>query len=81
MAVATEDVEEFCLVSLEDDGTTHSAAHPSTFCLFPCQIDFLISLKNSFVLPTFMAPRSSNIDAGRRASSYVISFVDCIAGL
>ena len=68
MDVATEDVEEVCLVSHEGDGTTHSIAHQSTFCLSPCQIDFQISLKNSFVL----APRSSNIDADRRASSCAI---------
>ena len=82
--MATEDVEDVCLVSHEGDGKTHSTAHPSTFCLSPCQIDVPISIKNSFVLATFMAPRSSNIDAGQRTSSCAIiclcrSFVDCIA--
>ena len=75
MDVTTEDVDEVCLVSHEGDGTTHSTAHPSTFCLSPCQIDFPISLKNSFVLATFIASRSSNIDAGRRASSCAIIIV------
>ena len=45
--------------------TTHISAHPSNFCTSPCYIDFQISLKNSFVLATFMTPRSSNIDAGQ----------------
>ena len=65
--MATEDVEEFCIVSHVDDGTTHIIAHPSYFCVTLYQINFQISLKNGFVLATF-------IDAGRRDSSCAIKF-------
>ena len=44
-------------------GTSHITVYPSDFCISPCQIDIRTSLKKSFVLATFMAPRSSNIDA------------------
>ena len=35
-----EDVEEFCLVSHVGEGTTHSIAHSSNFCMSPCHVDF-----------------------------------------
>ena len=73
--MATEDVEEFCLVSHEGDGLVshedHSTAHPSNVCMSQCQVDFQISLKNSFVLATFLAPRSSNIDLVHGLSYFV----------
>ena len=73
--VATED-EIFCIVSHVGDGMNHSTAHLSNYCMSLCQLDFQISLTNSFVLATFRAPRSSNIDVGRRACSCaIISFV------
>ena len=79
--MATTDVGEFCVVSHVGDGTIHSTAHLSNFCMSPCQIDFQISLKNSFVLATFMAHRSSNSDAGRWGSPCAIIFVCVMVSL
>ena len=45
--VATEVVEEFCMVSHVGNDMTHSIAHPSNLCVSPSQVDFQISLKNS----------------------------------
>ena len=80
--MTTEDVEELCMVSHVGDGMTHSTAHPSDFCMSPWQIDFQISLEKFFVLATFMAPRSSNINGLVHVPSDVSChcFVDWIAG-
>ena len=85
MDVAREDVEEFCLVSHEGDGTARSTAHPSSFYLSPCQIDFQISLTNSFVLATFMIHDHRTlmqVDGLVHVPSFCVwhSFVYCIAG-
>ena len=70
-----EDVEEFCIVSHVGDGTNHSTAHLSNYCMHLCQLDFQISLTNSFVLATpSELLDQTNIDVGRRASSCAIIY-------
>ena len=72
MDVATEDAEEFCIVSHVGDGMTHSTAHPSNFCLSPCQQFRLSCFHGSTIIKHGLVYVPSDV--------LCHCFVDCIAG-